>query len=650
MKTQARIVSDFPTNILRTPQFRLPLFNDPERDTSELAKSVVLDLNKDSGLLVDSNGPEPTAARNRFREPARENGDRRAFATNLIQRYNVSNDHAYDQLKINQHEKVRSTVGNLEVEHSTPAIRLQYPYVSITSNPFTLVLIINLEQYRARLGIVEARAFHRPSMKFMHDARVTFSTPGVVKRKHRKGKGPRSIFESTKHLSLGDNSEVLLLEYSEEYPIMLSNFGMGSRLINYYRRKDTKDTSRPRLEIGETQILLSQDKSPFYLFGDVEPGQITSAFTNSMYKAPVYKHDASSTDFLVIRNTSGLEGSRWYIRSIGNLRIVGQEFPSREVPRPGSHLAHGAVRKRLKMISYRQIRRSKETSTAEIMKHFTDLECISARQKLKDFLRYCKDSKRWQMPHGEDVPDEETIGSLIKPEDVCVLDSMQAGHQHLQDIGLSKEYDDSEVDEGKDGEIAEQQLAPWKISKTFISAAQGRGMVHLHGEGDPSGRGEAFSFIKTNSREGFRAVGESVEDKLNEQKMKAAGGRGHHIAQHEKAYRESIRRIWEAQTQSLSSKYEQCDSESDAETISGDAAITRPKSPSSTATRRLDDDSASLFSRFSIQGRSGKMLKIMRHVRNDSGNIEEIGEIVTDPRVIRLYLKRRFDKETEETK
>lgn len=57
---------------------------------------------------------------------------RGSHAKGFSLRYNVSNDDAYDLLKENHQSKIRSTLGTLSVEHSLPAIRLQWPYVSYT--------------------------------------------------------------------------------------------------------------------------------------------------------------------------------------------------------------------------------------------------------------------------------------------------------------------------------------------------------------------------------------------------------------------------------------------------------------------------------------------------------------------------------------
>ena len=110
-----------------------PSLHDPERATAKLSRTVTLDLN-DAKLLIDSDRPEPPT-KNNFRKPDQDRG---AFTKVLSQRYNISNDDAYDLLKENHQSKIRSTLGNLSVEHSMPAIRLQFPYVSV---PHSFILV-----------------------------------------------------------------------------------------------------------------------------------------------------------------------------------------------------------------------------------------------------------------------------------------------------------------------------------------------------------------------------------------------------------------------------------------------------------------------------------------------------------------------------
>lgn len=486
-------------------------------------------------------------------------------------------------------------------------------------------------------------------MSFHKNEKILFSKPRHVKRKHLKGKDTHNLFGTTQELSLGDNSSVLLLEYCEEFPTIMSNFGMGSRIINYYRRKSPEDSSRPKLEIGETNLLMPQDKSPFSMFGHINPGEISPALYNGMYKAPLFTQQPKNNDFVVVRNTTGVHGPSWYLRAIEHVRVVGQEFPSVDVPGPHSRKVTTAAKNRLKMISYRLLRKSKthKIKVSAVTKHFADSTDMQNRQKMKEFMQFDKTGKEWEMRAGEAIPDEENIRTMVKPEDVCLLESMQVGQQHLQDAGFGKGDDDAEGDAANQGRVTEQLLAPWFTTRNFLNAVQGKAMLELHGEGDPSGRGEAFSFIKTSMKGGFKAMGESVEDRLDAKKMKELGGHSYNVARQQRSYEESIRRIWEAQRQSLSSTQEYSDAEKDDagvdddEDLQGEVRTPRSEVQTPASSRRKDDDTMSQFSRISSSSQAGRVLKITRRKPLGDGTFDEVHETIRDARIIRQYQKRK---------
>lgn len=623
-----------PSDFLAYSHIDIPLFDDPERATAKIARTINIDMN-DPHLLLDEREPDTAAPPPQSLREKGRSGTAGELTKGLIKRYNISNDDAYDLLKENHQNKVRSTLGSVALEHSMPAARLQWPY------------------YKTKLARQEARSFHRPALSFFPNLPVTFKKPAHVKRKHQRGKDVKQLFDSTKALSLADNSSLLLLEYSEEYPPMLSNFGMGSRVVNYYRRKNMEDPSRPKADIGETAVLLPQDKSPFSIFGHIDPGETTTAVATGMFRAPIFQQVSKPTDFLVIRNSTGVDGSSYYIRPIENLYIVGQEFPSVDVPGPHSRKVTTASKNRLKMICYRQLRRNKHhrVSVADITEHFPESTDMQNRQKMKEFLQFSKDHKEWEMRTGEPIPDEDVLRSYVKPEDVCLLEAMQVGQQHLHDAGYDRDEDEGDDDEGKEGDSMEQQLAPWKTSRNFLLATQGKAMLQLHGEGDPTGRGEGFSFIKTSMKGGFRAVGESVEDKLDAQRLKELGGHSYNVARQQKSYEDSIRRIWEGQKKSLSSRIEHSDEESDMDRDEAEDLFNKPTPRSERPTpafSRRDDETTSQFSRFSTSSQTNKVMKITRKVRNNKGQIEVVHEIVKDPRVIKQYQKQRYESELQD--
>lgn len=93
----------------------------------------------------------------------------------------------------------------------------------------------------------------------------------------------------------------MLMASQEEHPPIISNFGMGSVLVNYYRKKDEKDDYVPKADLGLPFVLEPQDESPFMKFGYVYPGQTFPVLYNNLLRAPLFRQKASSTDFLVIR-------------------------------------------------------------------------------------------------------------------------------------------------------------------------------------------------------------------------------------------------------------------------------------------------------------------------------------------------------------
>ena len=492
---------------------------------------------------------------------------------------------------------------------------------------------------------------------------IRFDKLRTIKRKHNKGKTPQEIFEKASDLTLGDNSNSVLFEYSEEYPIMLSNFGMGSKLIHYYRRKDMDDGTRPKFDIGETSVLLPEDKSPFSLFGKIHPGETVPTLQNGLYRAPVFQHDTKSTDFLVGRSVTG-HGTHWWMRNIDNIFTVGQEFPSVEVPGTHSRRVTEAAKRRLKMISYRIFNKKRRLNAkqpwlgnVDIKEHLPGSDIAQNRGKMREFMAYTKETQTWA-PKGADgqadfdapLPDEETMRTWVKPEDVCLLDSMQVGNRHLEDSGYNKEGEEIDGEDGdeKEGQSSEQQLAPWHTTKNFLNACQGKAMLQLHGEGDPSGRGEAFSFMKISMKGGFKAVGESASEKIATQKE--LGGHSYNVAKQQQAYEEAIGKIWVSQRQSLQSTLEHSDIEMDEDVEDQPpASFNRGRTPQSTigTPAKHDDDSTSQFSSFSRANQQGKVLKIVRRFPNKFGEMESREEIIVDRNVIQAYGRRRRQKEIE---
>ncbi|PBP24283.1 hypothetical protein BUE80_DR004844 [Diplocarpon rosae] len=608
------------------PRFPMPNFDNFEKMTSQVAKRVVLDLN-DPNLLVDIQQFNPDVKRRRLDSGKFKRGGNDVAST-LRQRFNFSNDEAYALLKEN-HGKVRATVGNIAIEHSLPAQKLQWPY------------------YRLKLDVAEARRYHRPSLKFgkFVDKTVHFTKPGLRKSKVMREVPVVEAYKTTKDLSLSDQySTATLIEYSEEHPTVLSNFGMGNRIINYYRRKNAEDKeapAKPADRVGDTTVLLPEDRSPFAIFGSVEPGETVRTIHNGMYRAPIFKHEPKSNDFLVVRSSTGVDGTSWYIRNIDNLFVAGQQLPSMEIPGPHARRVTNASKNRIRMIAFRQIRRNpkSEVSLGALTRHIADHTDLQARQKIKEFMAYNKPDKMWRLKDSEGpIPDQAGIRAMVKPEDVCSIDAMQVGSRHLLDAGYTVEKDDLDTyQEGAQGMA--QKLAPWNTTKAFVEASAEKAMLELHGGGDPTGCGLGISMIKTSMKGGYLEGIQNGELSTAAARValdrKANNGHHYNVKAQQNLYSDAISRIWNAQKSDLSDQTQKDEMDTDCPENASFAAAreargTSPGSPGG-------------FSTYS-EGSGQKVLKITRTIRNAYNQEEEVEEIITDQKVITMYNKRKLEE------
>ena len=191
------------------------------------------------------------------------------------------------------------------------------------------------------------------------------------------------------------------------------------------------------------------------------------------------------------------------------------------------------------------------------------------------------------------------------------------------------------------------RMSPWEITKNFIDASAGKAMVALHGEGDPTGHGLGFSFIKTSMKGGYiNAVQGPLATSADaiERERKANGGHSYNVKKQQDMYNTAIRQIWERQKTSLSDDTTHDDGDV-LDTANEDDRF-NPRQSFAASAAHLDDGRSQL-SRLSGASRLGRRkLKIMRKKRNDAGDIvtESVG--LEDPVVIRSYMRQR--KELEE--
>jgi hypothetical protein len=269
-------------------------------------------------------------------------------------------------------------------------------------------------------------------------------------------------------------------------------------------------------ELGQPFILDVNDESPFLKFGIVEPGQVVPSIYNNLFRAPLFKQTAYPTDFLCIRTTSSGEVS-YYLREIKQLFIVGQTYPLMEVPGPHSRKVTSMHKTRLQAISARLIDRAphNRVKIQKLIRYFPDTSELQMRQRLKEFMEYVRRGPNqgfWVLK--SNARTYEDAMRDVRPEDCVLAESMQVGQRYLLDAGYGKVGEEEVAEEEDETKMdVEQQLAPWIVTKNFMNAAQNKAMLRLHGEGDPTGRGEAFNFVRVSMKEIFLREGETMDER-----------------------------------------------------------------------------------------------------------------------------------------
>lgn len=297
------------------------------------------------------------------------------------------------------------------------------------------------------------------------------------------------------------------------------------------------DRDRPlQLDLGVPFVLEPQDESPFMKFGYVYPGQTFPALYNNLVRAPLFRHKPYPTDFLAVRYDTSRDfafcciykticrsttkgDTKYYLREIKNFFVIGQTYPVTEVPGPHSRKITNTIKYRLQIIAFKLLRKSAEErlKISRLMKYFPDQNELQMRQRLKEFMEYHRRGPHqgfWRLKSSVTVPSDADMLKMVGPEQIVLMESMQVGQRHLQDSGYTQNVEQADDDEGESGLSIEQQLAPWITTKNFLFATQAKAMLRLHGEGDPTGRGEAFSFIRISMKDIFVKAGEDYEQKL----------------------------------------------------------------------------------------------------------------------------------------
>jgi len=466
-----------------------------DRDAKVEAPSTTITQETTSTLKKDSKRARMLLGKAGILKDDDEEQNKENDATSNMQNkdpFNLSNDEYYNP-KLTMDASLSRNLGASIIQHSTPAVELRQPF------------------FPTHLGPIKLRNFHRPPLKRYSHGAMTGAGPHPVlpllKQIRRKEKlreqerlasgGGEMFFMRSPDDLTGRDGELILAEYSEQYPPLMNQIGMAVKIRNYYKRRPGKETNTPEFRYGD---LAYAHTSPF--LGNLAPGHCLQTFENNMFRAPVFEHKVPFTDFLVVRNRM-----HYYIREVETMFAVGQQCPLMEVPGPNSKRANNFARDFLQVFVYRQFWQSKDEPRRirmdEVRKAFPSQSESSIRKRLKlcaDFKRTGMDSNWWVLKSNVRLPTEEEIRAAVSPEQCCAYYSMLAAEQRLKDAGYGEKSLFSTEDDNEDDSATkiddEVKAAPWNTTRAFIAAMKGRCLLALTGVADPTGCGEGFCYVK----------------------------------------------------------------------------------------------------------------------------------------------------------
>ena len=226
---------------------------------------------------------------------------------------------------------------------------------------------------------------------------------------------------------------------------------------------------------------------------------------------------------------------------------MGQTVPNEsEIPGPHARKNTNTAKQRLMIAAWLLMQKTKQgrLKLPKLLRYFPDQTELQLRQRLKikgnvsclfcfddtthhssqEFMVYARkegpNQGYWQLNPEYDFPKtRKEVLERCTPEAAVLYEAMQVGARHLHDAGYSKTAEGKGEDDefGDDAGLdVEQQLAVWSTSLNYKRAEAQKAWLTIHGPGDPTGRGEGFSFLTTNMKGYFLRRGETDEGRRSE--------------------------------------------------------------------------------------------------------------------------------------
>jgi transcription initiation factor TFIID subunit 1 len=220
----------------------------------------------------------------------------------------------------------------------------------------------------------------------------------------------------------------------------------------------SKDKDRQNiLPEGVTELLHSKTHGPF--IGTIEEGATQTGLISNLFAAPMFMHEARSTDFLLTlgKRSISKNGTNEIYRYGAILRpmptsvfVVGQIEPRVKVYAPNSvseknFLANFVTFHIAKALHRCQSKDQQGLFFDDLIGRFFSDSSVPInifRQRMKQVADYDKNTQLWTLKEAgsEDFPGLDVLGRRFSPEGVAAYESCCSAVQRLVDIGLREVF------------------------------------------------------------------------------------------------------------------------------------------------------------------------------------------------------------------
>ena len=278
--------------------------------------------------------------------------------------------------------------------------------------------------------------FHKPKLKVRANDEIRIVMEPYVAPVDESGVSVSPYLGSLDDISAKKGC-VLLTEHLTEFPPFLLNVGMGSLLVTYWH-KETSDDCPPDFD-SNWRILEPDEKSPFV--ADIPRKEPVPCWSCCLFNIPVWRHNISSTDFLLVRPWKGHDKNVFYIRRFDSLWCAGFIEPHETVMRPNTKESQKFQDGFIKAILLNIFRgteqykaRSKIRMKQVRKEYFPHVKDTKLRKLLNTICHYNRGVWSYKSDPVKLVKDFQDLG--VTPEYVCLYESMLAGIWRLNQNGV----------------------------------------------------------------------------------------------------------------------------------------------------------------------------------------------------------------------